>query len=230
MKKILLVIDVQNEFITNVRCGKLVYDIRDFIVNADLDYVIGAYYKNGSGNTLNWKVTGNRLYTTKIHKDLVKYCDVMFGHSEYNCLSNSRFLEAMKAFNDGEIPEEVYLCGLDTDACVYETAIALYEIGIKPILIRDLCFSSGGFKYHEAALMLFKRNISSALIKDSYELLDNKINSLKDLRIGLGMSQVRFANEMGMSLSYIQKVEQGYKKPTDEVYLKIINRLIRINR
>lgn len=26
--------------------------------------------------------------------------------------------------------------------------------------------------------------------------------------------------KIGMSLSYVQKVEQGYKKPTDEVYLK----------
>lgn len=227
MKKILLMIDMQNDFITNVTCAKLSYDVREFIVNADFDYVIGFYYNSDNNNSSSWKVTGSKLYINRLHKDLVKYCDVVLSHTEYNCLSNRKLLEIMRTYNGGELPEEVYLCGLDTDACVYETAIALSEIGIKPILIKDLCFSSGGLKYHEAALMLFKRNISSSLIKDSYEIIDDQINSLKDLRVGLGMSQVQFANKIGMSLSYVQKVEQGYKKPTDEVYLKIINRLIR---
>ncbi|MFJ4689494.1 cysteine hydrolase family protein [Streptomyces sp. NPDC088789] len=55
---------------------------------------------------------------------------------------------------------DLILAGLDTDACVYDTAIAAYHHGrFVPWIVTDACASSGGPDYHEAALLLARRNL-----------------------------------------------------------------------
>ena len=70
----------------------------------------------------------------------------------------------MVALCDG-LPEEVTLVGVDTDACVLATAIDLFEMGIKPIIIEDCVGSSGGEGCHEAGMLLLKRSIGKEQIK-----------------------------------------------------------------
>ena len=64
----------------------------------------------------------------------------------------SSFLPEMKKF------KEIYICGFDTDACVYKTAMDLAENGIKPIILKDYCFSTNQ-ELHDIAIKLLKRNI-----------------------------------------------------------------------
>lgn len=64
----------------------------------------------------------------------------------------SSYIEALKDF------EEVHLCGFDTDACVYKTALDLVEHGIRPVVLSQCCGSETA-AYHEAGLLLIKRNI-----------------------------------------------------------------------
>ncbi|MFF7858999.1 isochorismatase family protein [Streptomyces sp. NPDC007904] len=54
---------------------------------------------------------------------------------------------------------DLALCGIDTDACVYDTAVAAYQSGYRPWIVTDACASTGGIKYHEAALLLAARNL-----------------------------------------------------------------------
>ncbi|MGW1976543.1 isochorismatase family cysteine hydrolase [Streptomyces sp. NPDC001889] len=54
---------------------------------------------------------------------------------------------------------ELILAGLDTDACVYDTATAAYHQGFVPWMVTDACASGGGPEYHEAALLLARRNL-----------------------------------------------------------------------
>ncbi|MER5696098.1 isochorismatase family cysteine hydrolase [Streptomyces mirabilis] len=56
---------------------------------------------------------------------------------------------------------DLVLCGIDTDACVYDSAIAAYQAGYRPWIVTDACASSGGSKYHDAALLLAARNLGS---------------------------------------------------------------------
>lgn len=67
--------------------------------------------------------------------------------------------------NDCEEVNEVYICGLDTDACVLATAIGLFDNLIAPIVLEDYCFSTGGEQYNEAGLKCLERTISKALIR-----------------------------------------------------------------
>ncbi|MFJ5952235.1 isochorismatase family cysteine hydrolase [Streptomyces noursei] len=55
---------------------------------------------------------------------------------------------------------ELVIAGIDTDACVYDTAISAYHAGIRPWIVIDACASTGGSEYHDLALKLAGRNIS----------------------------------------------------------------------
>ena len=61
--------------------------------------------------------------------------------------------------------DEIHLCGLDTDACVAATAMALFDISIRPVVLADACASSGGREFHNAALRLLSRNIGEDQVR-----------------------------------------------------------------
>ncbi|MER0443193.1 isochorismatase family cysteine hydrolase [Streptomyces sp. Edi4] len=67
---------------------------------------------------------------------------------------------------------DLVLCGIDTDSCVYDSAVAAYHAGYRPWIVTDACASSGGKRYHDAALLLAARNISAAQLVTSQEVLE----------------------------------------------------------
>jgi len=56
---------------------------------------------------------------------------------------------------------DLVLCGIDTDACVYDSAMGAYQNGLRPWIVTDACASTGGPEYHDAALLLAARNIGA---------------------------------------------------------------------
>ncbi|MGA5823715.1 isochorismatase family cysteine hydrolase [Kitasatospora sp. NPDC094028] len=66
---------------------------------------------------------------------------------------------------------DIILCGIDTDSCVYDSAVATYQAGYRPWLVTDACASSGGAQFHDAALMLARRNIGSTQLISSSDVL-----------------------------------------------------------
>jgi len=65
----------------------------------------------------------------------------------------------------------VHLCGIATDNCVLATAIALFEAGIRPLVLADCCASHGGRDYHEAGLLLLRRILGEAQVVASADVL-----------------------------------------------------------
>ena len=53
--------------------------------------------------------------------------------------------------------EDVDLCGIETDACVLLTAVALVEAGIRGTVLPDACASLGGPEFHAYGLALAGR-------------------------------------------------------------------------
>ncbi|MEU8136504.1 isochorismatase family protein [Streptodolium elevatio] len=66
---------------------------------------------------------------------------------------------------------DLVLCGIDTDACVYDSAISAYHSGHRPWIVTDACASSGGERYHDAALLLAGRNIGRGQLLSSDDVL-----------------------------------------------------------
>ncbi|MGV9267362.1 isochorismatase family cysteine hydrolase [Kitasatospora sp. NPDC003701] len=65
---------------------------------------------------------------------------------------------------------DVVLCGIDTDSCVLDTAADAYQYNITPWLVTDACASSGGPEYHDAALLLARRNFGRHLLLTSTDV------------------------------------------------------------
>ncbi|MBO4643268.1 MAG: cysteine hydrolase [Alphaproteobacteria bacterium] len=70
----------------------------------------------------------------------------------------SSFIDELTAF------DEVHLCGYDTDACVYKTALDLIEHNVRPVVLTGLCGSENEH-FHQIGLELLKRNIGMNNLK-----------------------------------------------------------------
>lgn len=67
--------------------------------------------------------------------------------------------------------EVVYLCGTDTDCCVLETAVDLFEHSIRPVVLADYCASNGGSYSHSSALKVLERLIGAKQILSGEQTL-----------------------------------------------------------
>ncbi|MEV4559080.1 isochorismatase family cysteine hydrolase [Kitasatospora sp. NPDC049285] len=66
---------------------------------------------------------------------------------------------------------DLVVCGIDTDSCVYDTAVGAYHHGITPWVVADACASSGGTRYHDIGLELAGRNLGRRLIVTSSRVM-----------------------------------------------------------
>ena len=64
----------------------------------------------------------------------------------------------------------VLVFGIDTDVCVLSTAVGLFELGLHPIVVADLCASTGGTAAHIAALTILLRYIEADNITTTTDL------------------------------------------------------------
>ena len=70
----------------------------------------------------------------------------------YSCVDE----DLLRDLRDRETAK-VFLCGIDTDACVLISAVDLFQNGIRPVILAEACASHAGPEYHEAGLRLLER-------------------------------------------------------------------------
>jgi len=61
----------------------------------------------------------------------------------------------------------IVLCGFSTHACVLKTALDAFEMGLRPIVLSDLCGSHNGVALHENALTILPKLVGRSQIQDS---------------------------------------------------------------
>lgn len=86
--------------------------------------------------------------------------DIVINKTQYSALT-----QEMRDLLHKEKYDRVYLCGLETDACVLATAFDLYDFGINPIVLADCCASTKGTEYHVAALKIMERSFGKMNVK-----------------------------------------------------------------
>jgi nicotinamidase-related amidase len=72
----------------------------------------------------------------------------------------------------------VFICGMETDACVYKTALDVFDMGLTPVIIEDACGSCRGKEFHDMGIALAKRQIGEDQVIPFAEVknkLDHKI-------------------------------------------------------
>ena len=137
MKKILLIVDVQNGFITNPELAEIEGRINTLLSSNTFDSVISTVYENYENSPIirfiGWKkrLTENEQELKEVVKEK---SDFVVRKRTYSAL-NDDLLGALCKANDGTLPECVYIVGVDTECCVLATATDLFEIGIRPIVL-----------------------------------------------------------------------------------------------
>ncbi len=146
MKKALLIIDVQKSAVIK---PEIAQDIEK--LQYEYDVVFVSKFTNQDSpllKLLNWSGYDDETLAFKPKDNAIIYTKT--GYSSY--------LPEMKQF------DEIYICGFDTDACVYKTAMDLAEIGVRPIVLKDYCFSVNQ-EFHNIGLKLLERNIGAMNVK-----------------------------------------------------------------
>ncbi|MFI9311179.1 isochorismatase family cysteine hydrolase [Streptomyces triculaminicus] len=170
----LIVIDVQNGFINQHSRGvvpaivRLVKQWRDAgapIVFARFHNALGSPYERITGWT--------KLRTAReqaLVSELTMYAATAAGVIDK--AQSSVFTEEGVQLIRESGWSDLVLCGMDTDSCVYDSAVAAYQSGLRPWIVTDACASTGGSQYHDAALLLAARNVSPRQLVTSQDVLN----------------------------------------------------------
>jgi len=163
MKNALLIIDVQKFFI-NEFTKEIPNKIVDFVETHKFDFVLFFKFVSSKESNfvkyLNWQKMFDSP-DTDIISELEKFVtkDNVFTKSSFSAFKSEKFLEFLK---DNEI-KELYICGFDTDGCIFSTAIEAFDLGFNVKVLQDLCGSHNGKEYHKNAIEILKRNAGGLL-------------------------------------------------------------------
>jgi nicotinamidase-related amidase len=164
MKNAILIVDTQKFFI-----NKFTKDIPDKIANFlkehTFDYIIFFKFIFSKDSSFAKFIKNPRLIhseDTDIVPELEKFItkNNVFVKSTFSSFKSEKLLNFLKKNRI----EKLYICGFDTNACVFATAIEAFDLGFDVKVIQDLCASHSGKKYHKDAVEMLKRNAKDILI------------------------------------------------------------------
>lgn len=160
MKIALVVIDVQNYFVTE-RVKNLPKKIAEYIdkYRNRFDYVMFTKFVNNQ-NSYFFKYGWHECMSspdTDIHSDLVNFAEKyrVFEKISYSIFKAKGFTEFLKQHKITKL----LLCGLDTDACVLASAFDAFDLGYEINVLTDLCESHSTKELHTIALRIITKNI-----------------------------------------------------------------------
>lgn len=160
MNKALFVIDVQG-FFENEKTKLIVKKINNYIKkNSDkYSFVVFTVFKNDPGSSLRKIFKWNGCANEK-DIEIIKELSESVGKNEIifrNTYSLYKVYHVQSKLKKHKI-EQVDICGFDTDCCVLATAYDLFDSGYRPLILKDLCFSTAKEKLHNPALKIIERN------------------------------------------------------------------------
>lgn len=171
--KALFVIDVQKGFL-NKFTKDLPIKIAHFLEKKKdtFDYIF--FFKFINKQNSNWT---NQLKwfgmltapSTDIVKELLKFTskdNVFNKYAYFSAFKADKFIDFIKNKNISQI----YICGLDTHACIFSSTLEAFEMGYNVKVIEDLCAASHGRKYHRGAIDMLKSNLGKDIIIKSSEM------------------------------------------------------------
>jgi len=159
MSKLLLVIDVQNDFV-NENTKEYVNKIQSLVNSNNYENVAFTKFIN-TEDSLWCKKLNYRGCMTKVGQDIV--IDTK-NYKVFEKIIYSALNEELKEYIVDKGIKEIYLCGFDTDACVQKTAIDLFESGYDVYVLKDYCMTHCGFEIHNMAIDNLKRLIGRSSI------------------------------------------------------------------
>lgn len=166
---IICVIDIQEEFIDS-EYRSYINKIYKLISKTSIP-VISFMFKNKNNSTycteLNW---------CKVVDEEPSLPDYLRTNSDITITRFGYDGTASEDFKDYVINNEIntcYLVGCEIDACVLSTAFGIFNMNIRPIIIKDCCYTFASEKVRESSLNVLQRNIGSQNIIELSEVINN---------------------------------------------------------
>ena len=154
MSKLLLVIDLQNDFINNNT--KCVLDkIEKLIDSNNYENIVFTRFINNE-DSIYYKKLNSRLFLTEQGRSIA--IDTR-NYKVIDKIVYSAMNEELEKYINKNNIDEIYLCGLDTDACVYKTALDLFENNYDVYVLKDYTMSHKGVELHNVFIDNLKRLI-----------------------------------------------------------------------
>ncbi len=164
MKSALVVVDVQKYFITRPTKDVAKRILRFIEKNRDkFDFIIFLKFVNKKRSSfvkyLKWKgmMCGR---DTELIKELNGNKKIVFERFTYSAFNKKSFVEFLKR---NKI-KKLFLCGFDTDACITFNLVGGFDLGYDIKVIKDLCMSHYGKKYHDYAIKFMEKNFCKEMI------------------------------------------------------------------
>jgi nicotinamidase-related amidase len=160
-KSLLLVIDVQNGFVSK-KTRHVVPRIVQLLSSSKFGKVAFTQYFNAESSPYEKYLQWFELKTDEeqaLAKEIEPYARLIFRKDVYTAINSE-----VRTFLEREKIGTVYLVGIDTDCCVLATAVDLFQMGIRPIVLADYCASNGGHESHAAGLRVLVRLIGAGQI------------------------------------------------------------------
>ena len=157
MNRLLLVIDVQNDFI-NEHTKNILTEIKELVDSNKYDLTAFTRFINDE-NSIWYKKLNYKGCMTKEGQAIAINTknNKVFDKNIYTAVND----ELKKYIQKNNI-SKIYLCGFDTDACVQKTAIDLFEQNYDVYVLKDCCMSHTGEETHN----LYITNLARLVGKD----------------------------------------------------------------
>lgn len=144
MNRLLLVIDVQNDFI-NEHTKNILTEIKELVDSNKYDLTAFTRFINDE-NSIWYKKLNYKGCMTKEGQAIAINTknNKVFDKNIYTAVND----ELKKYIQKNNI-SKIYLCGFDIDACVQKTAIDLFEQNYDVYVLKDYCMSHLGKETHD---------------------------------------------------------------------------------
>lgn len=160
MSKLLLVIDVQRDFINEYTVKKL-EDIQSLVDSGKYDIVAFTRFINDENSIWYNKLNYKGCMTKEQQEIMLNTYDYkIFDKKTYTAVNE----ELRKYISDNNI-NQIYICGFDTDACVQKTALDLFEQGYNVCVLKDYCMCGQGEELHKEVIKNLKRLIGNDSVR-----------------------------------------------------------------
>lgn len=154
--KCLLVIDVQNGFISD-KTKMVLPKIQQLMNDFHEGFIIATQFINTENSGFTDIMYWDRLKTAP-EIDLIPFVKERATYIVQKPTYSACTDETMQLLSKNNVTE-AYVAGIDTDCCVLSTAIALFEHNIRPVVLAQYCASNGGTVSHQAAITVLGRTI-----------------------------------------------------------------------
>ncbi|MDZ8027866.1 MAG: isochorismatase family cysteine hydrolase [Nostoc sp. SerVER01] len=152
----LFIIDIQNGFIAQ-DTSYVVQRIKSLLEQSIFDNVVFTKFINTVDSPyvkyLNWHQLLSET-EQKIVDDIKPFAKVIFEKTVYTACNK----ETLRFLKERNI-QRVFICGIDTEACVLKTAIDFFENNINTYVLSYYSASNGGDNYHQAAILVLSQII-----------------------------------------------------------------------